>query len=79
MTESDQPDLVVLDMGLPRLGGHVQADMKSRSDTRHIPIMVDSGSETIDLSPADVAGVLRKPVTAEQLIAAVEKCLRDLG
>lgn len=78
--ESDVPDLVILDLVLPRLGGRdVLAELKSRTETRHIPIMVVSGTETSDLSQADVACVMRKPVTSEELIAAVEKCLRDRG
>ena len=39
--------------------------------------MVVSGSETKDLNPYDFACVMQKPVTAEQLTAAVEKCLRQ--
>ena len=78
--ESDTPSLVILDMGLPRLGGlDVQKELKSRAETRSIPIMVVSGTETRDLNPADFACVMRKPITAEELIAAVEDCLRQRG
>ena len=78
--ESDAPDLVVLDMALPRLGGRdVQRELASRVETRRVPIVVVSGTETRDLSLADFACVIRKPITAEELIAAVEKCLRDRG
>jgi len=41
--------------------------------------MVVSGTEIRDLNPDDFASVMRKPVTAEELIAAVEKCLRNRG
>lgn len=76
--ETDTPGLVILDMGLPRLGGlDVQAELKSHPETRDIPITVVSGTETPDLDPDDFACVMRKPVTAEELIEAVEKCLRQ--
>ena len=76
--ESNVPDLVVLDIGLPRLGGlDVQADLRSRAETRRVPIMIVSGTETREMNLRDFACVLRKPVTAEQLIEAVETCLRD--
>ena len=74
--DNELPDLVVLDLNLPRLGGRdVTAELKARAETRHVPIMVVSGAERSDLSPADVVCHLRKPVTAEQLIEAVETCL----
>ena len=75
--EGDAPDLVVLDMDLPVLRGRdVLCEVKSRADTRRIPVMVVSGADTRDLDPEQVACVIRKPVTADELIAAVEKCLR---
>jgi len=62
-------DLVVLDIGLPRLGGlDVQAELRSRAETRLVPIMIVSGTETREMNLGDFACVLRKPVTAEQLI-----------
>jgi two-component system, sensor histidine kinase and response regulator len=76
--ESKPPDLVILDIELPRLGGlDVQAELKAHAETRRIPIMAVSGTETRNLSPDDFACVMRKPVTADELIVAVEKCLRD--
>lgn len=76
--EDAAPDLVILDMELPRLSGlDVKSELKSHADTRRIPIMVVSGTETRDLSADDFACVMRKPVTSDELIAAVEKCLRD--
>ena len=76
--DNELPDLVVLDLNLPRLGGRdVKAELKARAGTRDVPIMVVSGMERSDLAQPDVDVVchLRKPVTAEQLIAAVETCL----
>jgi CheY-like chemotaxis protein len=75
--ERDRPDAVVLDLGLPRLGGRdVQKELRSAPDTMHIPIVVVSGSDTSDLEPDDFACVLNKPVDAEALVLAVENSLR---
>ena len=66
------PSLVVLDLALPRLSGcDVQKDLKARAETRMV------SGDTRDLDLGDFACVLRKPLIAEQLIEAVEKCLRN--
>lgn len=70
------PDIVVLDLGLPALDGlAVRQDIAAHVYTRHIPILVVTGSAA-NLDYLDVACVLRKPVTPEQLVAAVHNCLR---
>jgi CheY-like chemotaxis protein len=75
--EWEAPDAVVLDLALPRLGGRdVQKELKSAPDTKHIPIVVVSGSDTSDLDPDDFACVLNKPVSVDALVAAVQNCLR---
>jgi DNA-binding response OmpR family regulator len=75
--ETDPPDLVILDIELPRLDGRdVQQELAAHTATRHIPIMVVSGTETGTLDPAAFVCILRKPVTAERLVAAVDDCLR---
>jgi len=77
--DSAKPRAVVLDLGLPRLGGlDVQQELKARPDTQHIPIVIVSGSDTSGLSQDDFACILRKPVSAETLIAAVEQCLEPV-
>jgi CheY-like chemotaxis protein len=74
--ESDRPDLVVLDLGLPRLSGRdVRRDLAANILTKDIPIVVVTG-DTRDLNPTEFTCVLRKPVTPEALIDAVEKCLK---
>ena len=68
-----RPDLILLDLTLPRLGGQsVLETLKSDPRWRSIPVLVLTGSATDD----DVAasydryanGVLRKPATVEQLV-----------
>ncbi|HEY2435259.1 MAG TPA: response regulator [Vicinamibacterales bacterium] len=75
LVENDRPDLVVLDLILRAVDGlSVQQELASRAPTSDIPIVVVTGS-TIDTSTLDVACVLHKPVTPEDLIYTVSQCL----
>jgi two-component system phosphate regulon response regulator PhoB len=75
--EHSMPALVVLDLALPRVDGRdVNRELKSRSDTRDIPVVVVSGS---DIGPDDAkefACVCRKPCDPDRLVQAVDQCLR---
>jgi two-component system, cell cycle sensor histidine kinase and response regulator CckA len=71
------PQAVVLDLSLPRVNGRdVSRELKARPDTREIPIIVVTGTAMGDLDHQEFACVLRKPVGAEALIDAIERCLR---
>ena len=73
--EERQPDLVLLDLGLPALGGlSVQQEIAAHALTMAIPIVIVTGS-TDDLSHVDVSCVLRKPVTLDELVSTVRRCL----
>jgi DNA-binding response OmpR family regulator len=73
--EQRLPDLVVLDLGLPRLGGLcVQQEIAARAVTRDIPIVVVTGLD-IDAARLDVACLLRKPIGMQQLVNTVRRCL----
>jgi len=75
--ELEVPAAVVLDLGLPRLGGRdVSREMTSRLDLREIPIVIVTGEETGDLNPKDFACILRKPIDPSTLVNAVRDCLR---
>jgi two-component system KDP operon response regulator KdpE len=77
LVDSGAPDLVVLDLGLPRLSGRdVRRELAAHVITEKIPIVVVTG-DTRDLDPTEFACVLRKPVTADELIETVERCLRQ--
>ena len=74
------PDLVILDLGLARLDGRdVKRELRAGAATRKIPILVITGMDPATLNPEDFQCVVRKPVTAEGLIDAVEQCLRAGG
>jgi DNA-binding response OmpR family regulator len=75
--ERRRPDAVVLDLGLPRVSGRdVQRELRANPETRNIPIVIVSGTDVSDLNPNDFACVLRKPISVEKLVAAVQDCLR---
>jgi CheY-like chemotaxis protein len=71
------PDLIVLDLTLPTVDGFaVQADVAARAQTRHIPIVVVTG--TVGVPPTlGVKCVLRKPISPDQLIAEIRGCLES--
>jgi len=75
--ESNPPAAVVLDLGLPRLGGRdVQREITSRVETRDIPIIIVTGEPIDDLDPRDFVCILRKPLEPQLLIDDVRDCLR---
>jgi len=69
--EEERPDVVVLDLNLPRVSGiAVYEELRACEATRNVPIIVVTGMEPLPHLPG--ATVLRKPVSTEQLRAAVE-------
>lgn len=75
MIDEECPDLVVLDLMLPFLGGlAVQQEIASHAQTQNIPIVIVTGS-TISLGDVEVSCVLRKPVGPDELVRVVRNCL----
>lgn len=75
LMEQRLPDLVVLDLGLPRLDGwSVQQEIAASAVTRQIPIVIVTGLD-VDPNRIDVACVLRKPITMQELVDIVRRCL----
>ena len=73
----DPPDLVILDLGLPTVSGHiVRQEIAAHAHTRHIPVVIITGSSE-NLDYLDVPCVLRKPVDPEKLVSTVRECLRS--
>jgi CheY-like chemotaxis protein len=70
------PSAVVLDIGLPRVGGYdVKGELGAHVETRGIPIVVVTGSD-VHIDEREFACVLRKPIHPDVLLDAVSKCLR---
>ena len=72
--DQSRPDVIVLDLDLPRISGTVLYDeIRARRRAERVPIIVVSGLPKIPDLPQAV--VLRKPVTPDQLIKAIEETL----
>jgi DNA-binding response OmpR family regulator len=76
-----RPNLILLDLGLPAGDGFVVMDrLKQFSDLSLIPVVVLSGRDRaaneIRSLRAGAAAYLQKPVSAEQLLETIRKCLR---
>lgn len=75
--EQQRPNAVVLDLSLPLIGGRdVHRELKSRPETRQIPIVVVTGTDSSDLDPRDFAAVHAKPIQPETLISSVRSSIR---
>ena len=69
------PDVVILDLMLPRLNGlDLYREFKAHANTRNVPIIVVTGTDTRDLNPHEFAFVFRKPVSGSALIKAIDAC-----
>lgn len=74
--EGDRPDVVVLDLMLPTVGGHdVYRELRAHPETCEIPVIIVTGSDARDLEPNEVRFFLRKPVSPETLTRIVEDAL----
>ena len=78
--EEGVPDAVVLDLGLPRVGGRdVYRELTANPATAHLPIIIVTGSTLTDREAREFSCVFRKPLHAEALIHEIEKCVRNAG
>ena len=76
LVELEKPKAVVLDLDLPRVAGRdVEQELRAHPETHHIPIIVVSGKDTQHLDPRDFACILHKPISPDELVAAVHRCL----
>lgn len=70
--EQELPDVVVLDLHLPDVSGvDIVHDLVARENLAAVPVIVVTGTEHGDGLP--VFEVLRKPITADQLVAVVRR------
>lgn len=75
--ELERPQVVVLDLGLPRVSGwDVYRDLRSRPETARLPIIIVTGNDLRDIQPRDVSAFLRKPVAPEDLALAIDRTLQ---
>ena len=75
--EGHTPNLVLLDLQLPRLDGRdVQRELAAHPETRGIPIVVVTGVDTRNLRTSDFSALLKKPVSTDSLLETIEDALR---
>jgi len=74
--ESRTPSLVVLDLGLPSLDGvSIRQELAAQAISREIPVIIVTGS-TEDLAYLDVPCILRKPISIDELLRSVHRCIQ---
>src|SRR4051812_49227978 len=79
LLDRDVPDAVILDLGLPVVSGRaVRQEIAAQAHMRHIPVIVVTGQPGPHDS-LDVACVLQKPVSTDQLIRTVRSCIASGG
>lgn len=79
--QSEKPDLILLDVMMPGMDGFgVLSKLGSDPETRKIPVlMLTAKGETNSIMLAQqfrVADYIIKPFKSEDLVKAVQKCLR---
>jgi CheY-like chemotaxis protein len=74
IVETIRPDVVVLDLNLPRVSGpEVLAELEAHTETSRIPVVVVTGTSLRPMN-RNIQYHLRKPVTADELLDAVDRC-----
>ncbi|MBT2291084.1 response regulator [Paenibacillus albidus] len=76
----EQPDLIILDIGLPGLNGYEAMEyLRSNEDTRHIPVLATSAfAQASDMERASSAGFadyITKPFQVKTITDSVKKLL----
>ncbi len=75
LLDQHQTDIVILDLMLPTLDGlTVQQEIAGHAHTSNIPVIIVTGSN-LPLDHVDVPCILRKPVSPDELVSAVRRCL----
>lgn len=73
--DDERPDLIVLDLHLPRLDGlTVLSELRANSHTWSIPVVVVTGTDN-EHALRHASAVLRKPCEPEALLAVIERHL----
>jgi len=80
IAEAEKPDVVLLDIMMPKLDGFALCKMMRQAPiTMHLPIVFVTAYEALDLEDrrkeAGADLVINKPVGRDNLVAAVDKAL----
>ena len=84
LAKEEQPDLILLDLKLPRMDGYtILQTLKQTSKTADIPVIIMTGSVTLDevrrreFEAMGAANFLPKPFEVQTLIDCIESTLRE--
>ncbi|MEW9124778.1 MAG: response regulator [Thermotaleaceae bacterium] len=83
MAQEQKPDLILLDILLPKLNGYLVCEaLKDEMETKHIPIVIISAkTQKEDIDKAFAVGALDyivKPFTHDQIKNVVNKYLKEV-
>ena len=81
---SEKPDVLIVDFQMPgKTGAEVLAGLRSRPETKGLPVIFLSGTETLRYSsqvPAEpIVRFLRKPMEMEELLTLIAELLDPEG
>ena len=84
MVETHAPDLVVLDLSMPGMGGlETLRRLRRGEEGQHLPVVVLSGRPDLGITAAGsvvpAECYLQKPVSSAALVAAVSRALEGTG
>jgi CheY-like chemotaxis protein len=72
-----RPDVMLLDLMMPRVSGVEVIDALRKDESlREIPVVVCSANRGYGADDLGVHGVLRKPISVEELLEAVARAIR---
>jgi DNA-binding response OmpR family regulator len=75
--DEGRPDLIVLDLGLPRFdGGAVMRELRASRYTWSIPVVIVTGTDSAQ-ETAQASAFLRKPCSPEELVRVVNSRLNS--
>lgn len=81
---AEKPDVAVVDYQMPgKSGTALLADLRAREETKKLPVIFLSGTETLrysaEVPPEPRARFLRKPVQMEELLTLIAELLNPDG
>ncbi len=78
--QSERPDLIVLDIGLPNLNGYeFMQELKKMEGFEHTPVIVLTGNETMEevFKLEGIKEYYVKPVDISELVQRIVDCLGE--
>ena len=82
LSNEDKPDVVLLDMNMPRMDGMTTVKrIRTCSQHRDVPVFAVTGQTAsdcgIEIGEGGVTGWFQKPIEAEQIVSAIQSCFES--